>query len=121
MTATRNTSRPTKTVVDGRDVDKKPAVALDLDALEREGAPIPFDFLLEGKRYLLSDPQEIDWQDLVAALNNPTMFFRLTLPAEDRNDFFASRLPAWKMRILMRKYQDHYGIPDLPNADASQR
>lgn len=91
-------------------------VALDLDALEREGAPAPFDFMLGGKRYLLSDPQEVDWQDLIAAMSHPHMFFRLVLPAEDHNQFFETRLPSWKMRKLMERYQNHYGIPDVPNA-----
>ncbi len=92
------------------------AVALDLDALERESAPGPFDILLGGKRYMLSDPQEVDWQDLQSAMSNPHMFFRLVLPAEDQIQFFETRLPAWKMRKLMQRYQDHYGIPDYPNA-----
>lgn len=92
------------------------SVALDLDALEREGAPGPFDIMLGGKRYLLSDPQEVDWQDLIAAMSNPHMFFRLVLPPEDHHQFFETRLPSWKMRKLMARYQDHYGIPDVPNA-----
>jgi hypothetical protein len=98
-----------------------PPAALDLDALEREGAPTPFDFILEGKRYMLSDPQEVDWQDLLAALSNPHMFFRLVLPAEDHREFFETRLPSWKMRKLMARYQDHYGIPDVPNAGGLPR
>lgn len=96
-------------------------VALDLDALEREGAPGPFDIMLSGKRYMLSDPQEVDWQDLMAAMSNPHMFFRLVLPAEDHSQFFETRLPSWKMRKLMQRYQDHYGIPDHPNAAGLSR
>lgn len=96
-------------------VNTRPA-ALDLDTLEREGAPQPFDFIHDGKRYMMSDPKEVDWQDLIAAMSNPHMFFRLVLPAEDRQTFFESRLPAWKMNILMQRYQDHYGLPNVPNA-----
>lgn len=90
--------------------------AIDLDSLEREGAQGPFDFVLEHKRYLLSDPQEVDWQDLIAALSNPVMFFRLTLPAEDRVQFFTTRIPTWKMHKLINAYLEHYGIPSGPNA-----
>lgn len=96
-------------------------VALDLDALEREGAPGPFDIILGGKRFLLSDPQEVDWQDLMAAMANPHMFFRLVMPPEDHQQFFETRLPSWKMRKLMQRYQDHYGIPDAPNAGGLSR
>lgn len=95
--------------------DTRPS-ALNLDTLEREGAPTPFDFTLAGKRYLMSDPKDIDWQDLIAAMSSPHMFFRLVLPAEDRQEFFEQRLPAWKLNILMQRYQDHYGLPSLPNA-----
>lgn len=90
--------------------------ALDLDKLEREGAPGTFDFTLEGRRYIMSDPKEVDWQDLLAAMSNPVMFFRLVLPADDQREFFQTRLPAWKMNKLMQSYQDHYGLPTVGNA-----
>lgn len=95
--------------------------ALDLDKLEREGAVGPFDFQLEGKRYIMSDPQEVDWQDLLSAMQNPTMFFRLVLPTDDQQEFFRTRLPSWKMRKLMESYQDHYGLPTAGNAGGLQR
>lgn len=95
--------------------------ALDLDALEREGAPGLFDFTLDGRRYIMSDPQEVDWQDLMAAMSSPTMFFRLVLPADDQTTFFTTRLPAWKMRKLMESYQNHYGLPNLGNPAGSPR
>ncbi len=99
----------------------KPAPALNLDTLEREGAPGPFDFELDGRRYIMSDPKEVDWQDLLAAMQNPVMFFRLVLPADDQREFFKTRLPAWKMNTLMSSYQDHYGLPNLPNAGGLPR
>lgn len=95
--------------------------ALDLDKLEREGTPAPFDFILNERRYIMSDPQEVDWQDLMAAFSNPHMFFRLVLPPEDRSTFFDQRLPSWKMNKLVASYQDHYGIPPLPNAGGLPR
>lgn len=90
-------------------------VALDLDKMEREGAPGPFDFTLEGRRYIMSDPQEVDWQDLLSAMQNPVMFFRLVLPPDDQRAFFQTRLPSWKMNKLMTAYQDHYGLPTAGN------
>lgn len=95
--------------------------ALDLDAMEREGSTEPFEFLLQGNRYLLSDPTEVDWQDLLAALGNPHMFFRLVLPPDDYREFFSTKLPSWKMNRLMDKYTDHYGLPSGPNAGGLPR
>jgi hypothetical protein len=101
--------------------DNAPA-ALDLDKLEREGgSPKPFDFVLEGKRYIMADPQEIDWQDLLSAMSNPVMFFRMVLPADDQRTFFRTRLPAWRMNKLMSAYQDHYGLPSQGNPNALPR
>ncbi len=91
--------------------------ALDLDKLEREGAPEqPFDFVHLGKRYILADPQEVDWQDLLAVSTNAYLFFKKTLPAEDHREFFDAAMPGWKMKALMRHYQDFYGLPDAGNA-----
>ncbi len=95
--------------------------ALDLDKLDREGAPGPFDFVLEGRRYIMSDPQDVDWQDLLSAMQNPVMFFRLVLPADDQTAFFTTRLPAWKMNKLMSAYQDHYGLPSAGNVNGLPR
>jgi hypothetical protein len=100
-------------------IDDNPA--LDLDKLEREGAPKPFDFVLDGHRYLMSDPQEVDWQDMLAALQNPVMFFRLVLPADDQQQFFRTKLPAWRMNKLMQAYQDHYGLPSAGNVGGLPR
>lgn len=105
----------------GADATQTRPVALDLDKLEREGAPVPFDFTLEGRRYLMSDPKEVDWQDLLAAMSNPHMFFRLVLPPEDHQPFFETRLASWKMNKLMQRYQDHYGLPTVPNAGGLPR
>lgn len=91
-------------------------VAINLDGLEREGSPLPFDFMLGGRRYLMSDPKEVDWQDLLAAMSNPIVFFRLVLPPEDRTAFFDTHLASWKMEKLINAYLEHYGLPTGPNA-----
>ncbi len=100
-------------------VDNLPATALDLDALEREGgSPVPFVFQLSGKRYLLSDPKEIDWQDLVSALSSPYMFFKLMLPADDHEQFFSTKVPSWKLNALVEAYIKHYGLPNAGESNA---
>lgn len=99
--------------------EKTPKLGLDLDVLEREGeVPEPFTFVYDGKTYRMKDPQEIDWQDLLAGLRNPALFIRFAMDLEDQRDFFGKRIPSWKMNKLMQAYQDHFGIPDLGNVSA---
>lgn len=96
--------------------------ALDLDTLEREGGtPIPFVFKLAGRRYVLTDPQGIDWQDLVSGLSNPYLFFKFSLPPDDQDEFFKSKLPSWKLNHLIEQYIKHYGLPSVGEAGALPR
>lgn len=102
------------------DQDKRAPIALNLDTLEREGgAPDPFVFVHGGERILLSDPQEIDWQKLLAALRDPMVFFRLVVPPDDHKVFFGTDMPGWKMNRLMQEYMTHYGLPSPGEATAS--
>lgn len=91
---------------------------LDLDVLERENAPAPFTFVHQGRRFMMSDPQEVDWQELMVAISNPHMFFRHVLPPEYHEPFFATHMPSWKMSALMERYSQHYGLPDPKAAGA---
>lgn len=94
-------------------------VVLDLDQLERDGGPRPvFKFVLAGREWFLSDPTEIDWQDVMTMFMDPYDFFRKTLPADDITEFFDTRIPAWKMNILMDRYSEHYGLPKPGEANA---
>lgn len=99
-----------------------PKAALNLDALEREGGTrIPFDVVINGRRFVMADPKEIDWQDLLVAMRNPVMFIRMILPPDDHRDFFAAKIPSWKMDALIVAYQQHYGLPDPGEANALPR
>ena len=99
--------------------ETKPKVGLDLDSLEREGErPGPFTFQFDGETYEMMDPQDIDWQDLLSGLRNPALFIRFAMTLESQKSFFGKRVPSWKMNKLMEAYQDHYGLPDLGNANA---
>ncbi|MFI7608782.1 hypothetical protein ACIBTV_27230 [Micromonospora sp. NPDC049366] len=100
-------------------VTDEPNVALDLDSLEREDSKGPFPFRHKGRRYLLSDPQEIDWQRLLIAQRDPVYFITLALPADDREAFFASEMPGWKMNKLMERYVKHYGLTSPGEAAGS--
>lgn len=101
--------------------------AIDLDSIEREGGtPMPFRFkmkLPDGKQktFVLSDPQEIDWQNLILAMRDPLMFLRLVLPPDDHTAFFGTPMASWKLNKLMERYQQHYGLTNLPEASGSAR
>jgi hypothetical protein len=98
------------------------AAALDLDTLEREGGTLPvFDFVHSGKRYMLSDPQEVDWQKLILAMSNPVRFLQMVMPPEDHHEFFTAPLPTWKMNALMDAYLKHYGLPGVGEAPVLPR
>lgn len=104
----------------GQPQDKPEPVAMNLDTLEREGGtPGPFPIILSKKRILLSDPQEVDWQKLLAALRDPVVFFHLVIPPDDHRAFFGAHLPTWKMNRLMAGYMAHYGLPSPGEVSAS--
>ncbi len=94
-------------------------VDLDLDALERDGSrPGPFSFQIEGKRFQLSDPQDVDWQDLLVAQRNPLMFIRFTLGEQSYKEFLALKIPEWKIEKLMVAFFKHFGMTDSPEVRA---
>lgn len=99
----------------------KPSVALNLDTLEREGKPEDYAIVLGGKRVVLADAQELDWQTLMVAMNDPHAFFRLIVPEESQEHFFKRKLETWKMRAMMDAYNAHYGLTDPGNPAASPR
>lgn len=98
-------------------------VHLDLDTIEREGAPEPYTVRRGGRVYTFVDAMELDWQELMAALQDPPVFFKLTLGG-DADAFLATdpKLPVWKMRRLMDDYRRHHGMmepgetPALPTS-----
>ena len=85
------------------DASHEPDVVLDLDTLERENAPLPFTFRHGGRRYMLRDPQDVDWQELLLAIDNSYQFFHSVLPADDQKEFFKAPMPSWKMKALMER------------------
>lgn len=97
---------------------KTPDVALDLDTVEREGAPTPFRITVGGKQYTLTDPQEVEWETLLGMEFNPSGFLDVAVADEEREAFYAALnpLPAWKVRKLTNTYLAHFGMPSLPEA-----
>jgi hypothetical protein len=85
-------------------------VSLDLDALERENPAKPFTLLHGGHVLTFVDPEELDWQDLIRALQQPALFFEICLGAADRDVFQQTPLPGWKLKRLLDAYLQHHGI-----------
>lgn len=91
--------------------DKPAGVGLNLDTLEREGGAVePFAVVLGGRPRTFLDPFEMDWQELASAVNDPRVMFRLALSEEDGDDLLATKIPVWKINILVETYLGHYGI-----------
>ncbi len=89
---------------------KAPDATINLDEIDREDAPSEFSFVHNGRRFVLADPQEMDWRDIVDALGHPELFFRAALADDDRKEFFADKMPAWKLGALVKRYREHYGL-----------
>lgn len=101
------------------DQDKPSPISLNLDSLDREGGTAePFAVVHGGRRYVMLDPQEIDWRDLMRALNQPSVFFTICMSADDAASFAATKLPGWKLHSLITAYIQHYGLTSSPEAPA---
>lgn len=98
--------------------DKPTPISLDLDALDREGAPEPFVIKHGGKRIVMIDPHELDWRDLMDALTQPRKFFDICMSPSDAKKFAETKLPGYKLQALMNGYMEHHGIPSSPEAAA---
>lgn len=95
-------------------------VDLDLDAAERprESVKEPFTVRLGGKVISMTDPEELDWQDLLE-IEDPTDFLRFCVSDEDRAHIRKQKLEGWKLGRLMEAYMSHYGL-DEKLADAQR-
>lgn len=90
----------------------KPAVNLNLDALEREDAPEPFAFVLGGERFVCADPMELDYRAF-RDMGDPEGQFKLLLGAKFES-FKAHKLVLWKQQRLVSTALEHYGLGDTP-------
>lgn len=88
-------------------------VDFDLDAEERDPSEIkpPFRTNVGGRVITMTDPAEIDWQDLME-IGDPAMFLRYAMSKEDREHVAGLRIPGWKLGLLVEKYQKHYGLDE---------
>ena len=120
-TTTRKTPqdrRPKKTTASSR---RSNGVVFDLDALEREGdVRPPFKFKHGGQVFTLSDPAEIDLQDIIEIgtnpLGNPVLMLRLL--GDQYDDVVAAGpLPQWQLIPMIQAWMDHYGLAEPGKSD----
>lgn len=103
--------------------DTPTKIALNLDTLEREGDPGPFVIVLGHKRYELVDAMNLDFRDLLASQRaamrgEPEKALDFIVSDDDREPFFANKLPNWKLEKLFRAYNKHHGLP-VPDEDGA--
>lgn len=100
-------TKPT-TVKDVADV-----VDLDLDAVEKpEEAQIPpFTVRIGGRKITMTDPADLDWQDL-ADITDPTEFIRYCVSQEDRRHILNQDIEGWRFGKLMEGYMLHYHLDE---------
>lgn len=104
--------------------DKPAKIGLNLDSVERDGVVDPYVIVLNGKRYVLTDVQECDYRELLTVQRammggEPEKALEILISDEDKAEFFANKLPNWKVEKLMRGYNEHYGLPTPGEAPAS--
>lgn len=98
---------------------KNEKVQLNLDTLERQRTYEEFAVVVGGRRIVMVDARELDWQDLLE-IQHPIQFFKHCLTEEDRKFLAAQRLPGWKLNELIQAYNDHFDI-DTPGNGAGLR
>lgn len=98
----------------------QPTVMLDLDAEVRDDPQAnlePFRFNHAGNLVTLTDPQELDWQVVAYAQENPALMIDAALSKGDRAHVAENPIPLWKMGRVVDKYMAYYGLED-PSGNA---
>lgn len=89
------------------------AIDFDLDAYERPESEIIPDFKIKigGKVVTMTNPDEIDWKDLLD-ITDPVAFLRYSTSPEDRAFILGLELPSHKFGKLMDSYYTHFHIEE---------
>jgi hypothetical protein len=97
-------------------------VTLNLDELENDDPNAdkpPFAFVVNGERFMLTNPSLLDWKQLLE-IDDPIAFFRYCMPADEKDRFKQQDVPGWKLGKIIEKFQTYYGIGDKGNGAASR-
>lgn len=82
-------------------------IHLNLDEVTRGDSFEMFAVNVNGRRIEISDPAELDYQDLLEC-ETPVEFFRFCMSADDREFLSKQRIPGWRLGKLLEGYLDHY-------------
>jgi hypothetical protein len=86
-------------------------VDFNLDTLENEKPGKEFSFVLEGRKIVLQDPQNLDVFELASLrADDPAGFFRACCSDEDFAFIAEKSMPGWKFGKLIERFQKHTGI-----------
>lgn len=98
-------------------------ITFNLDELERpaEEKVEPFVVVIAGRPITMTDPAELDWQDLLE-IENPTDFLRHCVSSDDRRFIADQAIPGWKFGKLIETYMFHYKMDEqIAKARRQQR
>ena len=98
-----------------------PRVNLDLDSLERppsEANREPYSFALAGRVITLLDPQELEWDLVLNAANDPAALLYNAMSRKDRRFVSEKGVPLWKMTKAVEGYMAYYDLEDAEGNDA---
>lgn len=89
--------------------------SIDLDTLERPDDPGPFTVTHGGNSYEFVDAQELDYRelvDLMVAAGNGDIVGAMggMIREDDQDEFWETKIPAWKLNALIKGYLAHYKI-----------
>ncbi|NAE18054.1 hypothetical protein [Enterococcus hirae] len=109
-----------------RRADKPAPVAFNIDEWESENPSEPFPVVVGGRRYILEDPNYIDFRDLLviqgmtANITRDEMerVMRLLVSEDEQEAFLKNRFPSKAFYELIRRWVAHFGVGDAGEADA---
>lgn len=95
----------------------KPKIHLNLDKLDGEGDVEPFAVIFGAKRYVLPNPQDMDWNVILEAQQlygngDAKKAIGMILDEKDRDSFFdpKNRMTPRKLTAFFTAYNAHYGL-----------
>lgn len=94
-------------------------VHLDLDGADRpEPQREAFTVQLGGRVLSFADPNDLDWQDAMASMEDPVVMLRIGLSADDFEYLMGAHLATWKLQRLFGAWGSHYGMDVRPDTSS---
>lgn len=90
-------------------------IDFNLETAEKEKVYSPFTAYIpatdggEGRTITMTDPADIDWQDLLE-VDQPQKFLRYCISDEDKAWLLEQKIKGWQFAKLIEAYQKHYGL-----------